>query len=621
LPLQVNQANAPNPGKPGHGKKTPPPPTNNAGIPTVSCAPALAGCDSISTSGGGAATNAHAMAATDNQLLYGQDIEPPDQGLCAGNGYVMELINLGEMQVFNSSLSPVSSPESLDALMGLTSLGYSSGGDISCLYDPDNGGHWFITEFVSTTSEASGGVFAGCFAGTLDSCREGVAVSSGNNPSTATWNTYFLDPNTINPTDPGAGYLLNDYAKIGNTANALLLFYDEFNQNPATIPACPAYGCGGFNGSQELALQKSALEAGSTTVNMVTENMGTDPSIQPPGGSCATTGACWYQNIPAQSPSDADFDNNNGGTGYTVGSLDFFGTGDNRVAVFDWTGLSNLDSSGCSTCSSIAFHDQLFTGVEPYLNEGAACPASAGGFCGLGAQKVGTLDLGSYCKKLVTGVKTPTCPENGIATNGDGTTQASYVGGQLSFAISTLVNETFGSSGEIHTGAAYWIVNTAAGTGTPTLTLAGQGYVAAAHEDLEFPTLAVGGTDGGLMSFTLSGNGGPTGADNGGFFPSSAYGRVTTSSAGLVGSTINVSAMGQGPQDGFTEYQPIGGIPRPRWGDYGGAVFVPGVGFYFASEDIPYPTCNPSYFYKVDRTCGGTRDQNANFGTTLNLAS
>ncbi len=621
LPLAVNQADAPNPGKPGSNKHNPPPPSSNAAIPTVSCAPALAGCDTISSSGGGATTNAHAMSATDNQLLYGEDIEPPDQGLCAGNGYAMEAINIGEIQVFDhSTLNPVSSAMSLDSLMGLTSRGWSSGGDIMCLYDPDHGGHWFITEFVSTNNEASGGAFTGCFAGTLDSCREGMAVSSGSNPLTSTWNVYFFDPNTLSPSDPGAGYLLNDFAKIGNTADALLLFYDEFNQS-STLPACPSYGCQGFNGSQEVALQKSALESGAATVNLVHENMGTDPTIQPPDGSCATgptAGAtCWYQNIPAQSPSDSDFDNNFGGTGFMVGSLDFLGTGDNRVAVFYWKGLSNLNSSGCSSCSAITFGHQLFTGVKPYMNEGADCPASEGGVCGLAAQRAGTLDLGSYCKKLVTGVKTPTCPENGIATNGDGTTQASYVGGHLYFAISTLLNEVFGGRGEIHTGGAYWIVSTAPFTGaTPTLALTSQGYVAAAHEDIEFPTLA-GGTAGALMSFTLSGNGGPTAADGGGYFPSSAYGRVTSTSAGLTGSTIDVTALGQGPQDGFSEYGPVGGIARPRWGDYGAAVFVPGAGFYFASEYIPYPTCAPTYFYKVDSTCGGTRDQNANFGTSL----
>jgi hypothetical protein len=627
LPLMASTDDAPDPFKPGlgHDKHNPPPPSSNAAIPVVTCAPILlSGCDTIGSSNGGATTNPHAMAAPLNPLLYGGDIEPPDQGLCAGNGFVMESINIGEIQVYDpTTLDPVSSPMSLDALMDLTAKGWSSGGDIGCLYDPDNGGHWFINEFVSTNDEASGGPFTGCFAGAPHSCREGIAVSSGNNPLTSTWNVYFLNPNTLSPNDPGAGFLLNDFAKMGNTSDALLLSYDEYNLGP-TLPDCPSYGCFGFNGSQELALQKSALESGSMTVNLVHENMGSDGAIQPPDGSCAsgpTAGAiCWYSDIPAQSPSDSDFDNAFGGMGFVVGSLEFTGGGDNRVAAFYWKGLSNLNSSNCASCSSISFGDQVFTG-EPYTDEGASCPAAEGGFCSLAAQKAGTLDLGTYCKKLVTGVMTPRCPENGIATNGDGTTQASYVGGHLYWAISTLVNEQFGSLNEIHTGAAYWIVSTSSFTGpSPTLTLASQGYVAAAHEDIEFPTLVGGRAFGNLMSFTLSGNGGPTGADNGGYFPSSAFGRVTNSSGGLVGSRIHISALGQGPQDGFTEYQPFFGPnePRPRWGDYGAAVFVPGVGFYFASEYIPYPTCNPTFYFRVDRTCGGTRDQNANFGTSLN---
>jgi hypothetical protein len=628
-PNQRGPHQVPHPAPPGKSEKgSPPPSVSSVNVPIVSCQPLGPGCDAISTSHGGASTNLYGLAATANGRLYGQDVEPPDQGLCAGNGYVMEATNIGEVQVFNSDLSPASPIVSLDSLMGLTSLGWSSGGDVMCLYDPDSGGHWFITEFVSTNSEASGGAFTGCFAGVLDACREGLAVSSNDNPLTTTWNVYFLDPNQLSPNDPGAGYLLNDFAKIGNTQDALLLFYDEFNLNPATVPACPAYGCLGFNGSQELALQKSALEAGATQVNMVHVNMGTDPAIQPPDGSCAsgpTAGiTCWYQDIPASSPSASDFDNNFGGTGFMVGSLDFTGEGDSRVAVFYWTGLSNLDSKNCRACSQIAFGGQVFTGVEPYMDEGAGCPASEGGVCGLGAQKAGTLDLGTYCKKLAaligyTGTA-PRCPEGGIASNGDGTTQASYAGGQIWFAISTLVNETFGPASEIHTGAAYWVVSPGATGPAPTFTLTNQGYVAAAHEDIEFPTL-VGGSaaEGAVMSFTLSGNGGPSGADGGGYFPSSAFSRVTASSVGSVGNTVYLTAMGQAPQDGFSEYVPTPATARPRWGDYGAGVYVPGVGFYFASEYVPYANCDPLYWYHVDETCGGTRDPFANYGTSVSF--
>ena len=594
-------------------------------FPTVNCAPAGPGCDAIGGSGG-AITNRHALAATANGNLFGEDIEPPDQGLCAGNGFVMEAINIGEIQVFNAKLKPVTGITSLGSLMGLTTKGWSSGGDIMCEYDASNGGHWFITEIVSTTSSP----FTGCFSipSPTDSCREGLAVSTTNNPMSTAWNIFFIDPNTLSPGDPGAGHFLNDYGKMGTTRDALLFFYDEFNFS-GSLPSCPSFGCEQFNGAQELAIQKSALELGFPIANLVHENMGTDPFLQTPDGSCftgSTAGVtCWYQVIPATSP-NGQFDNNYGGTGFMAATLDFDsftfgnGTGDNRAAVFYWTGLSSLNSAGCSACALISFGGQLFTGLESYTDSGQACPASLGNPCGMAPQRFGTLDLGTYCESFGLAATQP-CPEEGIATNGDGVTQASYAGGQVWFAISTLIDQTFGATSEVHVGAAYWVVGTSEfHGGTHLLTLTSQGYVAAAHEDLEFPTLVgAPGAWGALMSFTLSGNGGPTAADGGGFFPSSAYGRVTTSSGGLVGSEVQVTAVGAAPQDGFTEYQGLPGGIRPRWGDYGAAVFVPGKGFYFASEMIQYPNCNPAYFFGVDDTCNGTRDPFANFGTSINM--
>ena len=78
---------------------------------------------------------------------------------------MVETNNIGEILVFNTALNRLSAPIPFDTLMGLTSLGYSSGGDPSCVYDSSNGGHFFFTEIVSATSEANGGAFTGCFAG------------------------------------------------------------------------------------------------------------------------------------------------------------------------------------------------------------------------------------------------------------------------------------------------------------------------------------------------------------------------------------------------------------------------------------------------------------------------
>ena len=82
-------------------------------------------------------------------------------------------------------------------------------------------------------------------------------------------------------------------------------------------------------------------------------------------------------------------------------------------------------------------------------------------------------------------------------------------------------------------GAAYWVVDTGSFDRTGQFAITNQGYVSAAHEDLKMPAIATegtGGNDKAIMVFTLSGNGGPTAGNKGGFFPSTAYGRMTATS-------------------------------------------------------------------------------------------
>ena len=68
--------------------------------------------------------------------------------------------------------------------------------------------------------------------------------------------------------------------------------------------------------------------------------------VPTPDGTCASDNVlmpgitCWYQTIPAQAPDPTQYDNSHGGSGFMLGSLDFYGNGDNRFAVFDWTGLA-----------------------------------------------------------------------------------------------------------------------------------------------------------------------------------------------------------------------------------------------------------------------------------------
>lgn len=596
--------------------------------PSVSCQPLGPGCDSISLSSGGA-VSVKGINAVDSATMKPTvgNIEPPDQGLCAGNGSVAETNNIGEILVFNAALKRLSGVIPLDTIMGLSARGWSSGGDPSCEYDAQNGGHWFYTEFVSANSYANGGPFTGCFSAVASTCYEGIAVTVGKNPF-GPYNVYFLNAN-FNPKEPGYPYLLNDFAKIGLSRDAFMLFYDEFPQRGK------GFGGGFFNGAQEFAFDKNALETGAPTrlsngtpnpaFNVAFENMALFPT---PDGNCDGTNGgapgatCWYQVIPAQPPDPSQFDNSWGGSGLLLTSLDFFGNGDKRIAAFDWTGLSNLNSAHCSSCSKLKFGGTLISHVEFYWGVGQ-----------LAAQQAGPIPLGAVCGAagLPANPSTTSCPENGLATNGDGLSQVSEANGELWGAAPTEIKQTFGSSSEVHSGAAYWVVNTGSFDKNQVFTLTDQGYVSPAHEDVEFPAIGAegafsqdGGDGGAIVSFTLSGNGGPTHADGGGFFPSSAYGRINTASGGLVGSQVNVAALGQAPDDGFTEYAdyPAFQNSRPRWGDYGAAIYLPGTrNVYFASEYIQYANCTGSAFnFNGNPTCGGTREGQSNWGTSVNVA-
>jgi hypothetical protein len=595
-------------------------------LPSVSCPGP--GCDSISTSPGGA-TGVKGLNAVDSASLstnFIGDVEPPDQGLCAGNGYVAEANNIGEILVYNTALQRQSAPIPLDTVMGLTARGWSSGGDPVCEFDPSNGGHWFFDEIVSASTEQSGGPFNGCFTGTKAStCYEGIAVTDGASPF-GPYHVYFVNAN-YNPNEPGYPYLLNDFAKISVTRDAFLMFYDEFPLNGSV----PGLGGGFFNGAQELAFDKAALEQGdpvtlsngqpNPSFNVAIENMGL---LSTPDGTCAGSAGvdCWAAVIPAQPADAGQFDNSHDGSGFMMDTLDFNSfaglptSGDNRIAVWDWTGLAHLGSQGCSSCGAIRFGGQLFSGVESYNDP----------FNTVGAQKAGPIPLGDECGKagLTTSPSIRSCPEYGIETNGDFMTQVSQAQGQLWGSTPTEVNQTFTSgSSEVHQAVAYWVVGTGSFDQTGVFSLTSQAYVSAAHEDLEMPAMAAEGTGGdgkAIMLFTLSGNGGPTGANNGGFYPSTAYGRLTATSSGLTGSVINIADAGQSPQDGFTEYLGYPGTLFPRWGDYSEGIYLPGGTdrIYFANEYIQYPNCTGRAFTLTIGTCGGTRDGYANWGTSVN---
>jgi hypothetical protein len=351
-------------------------------------------------------------------------------------------------------------------------------------------------------------------------------------------------------------------------------------------------------------------------------------TLATPDGTCAGSSGvdCWVAVIPAQPADSGQWDDSYGGSGFMVGALDFTSfagqpsSGDNRLGVWYWRGLSALDSSRCSSCSSVKFGGDLFTNTDPYYD-----PENSSGVGYLAPQKPGPIPLGDECGPA--GLSTfgpPNCPEGGIETNGDFMTQVSQAQNKLWAPMTTEVNQLFNPGpAEIHQGAIYWVIDTHSYDETGKFAIRNQGYVSAAHEDIEMPAMAAEGTGGNgkaIMLFTVNGDGGAPQSYSGGLYPSTGYGRLTADSGGLIGSVINVADAGQSPQDGFSEYQGYPAV-RPRWGDYSWGIYMPDGSdrLYFANEYIQYPNCTGSAFdWNMIGTCGGTRDGQANWGTSVN---
>ena len=119
------------------------------------------------------------------------------------------------------------------------------------------------------------------------------------------------------------------------------------------------------------------------------------------------------------------------------------------------------------------FGGQLFSGVNRYYDPETV---NTGGI--FAPQKTGPIPLGDECGAAGLSSDDASCPEGGLATNGDNLTQVSQAQGQLWAATSTQLAQTYtGANAEIHMGAVYWVVGTHSFDKTGKFTLTSQGYV------------------------------------------------------------------------------------------------------------------------------------------------
>ncbi len=543
----------------------------SSGFPQNAASASAGGSTSASTDAqDGVAQSVKGLNAHDLAITHGFVAEPPDQGLCAGNGFVIEMTNLN-LKIFDANLNAVSGPMVLETFFGDGLAFGASGGDVTIQGDPrcywDAGTHrWFLSQLVLDLSNNTG--------------QFQIAVSTTSNPS-GTYNLYALDDtDNFNPGCPCFG----DQPTMGANHDAIFITTNEFSINNPV-----------FNGAVMYAIDKEALADGADSANTVTDFIGlTVPTPEwTATKNCISTNGlyCWASVRPTSSPTSGD--RRFGGVEYLLSALDFAGTHDNRIALWAATNTSSISSDSPNIGLS-----EVVLKSEAYI------------FPSLARQKAGPIPLGDSgrysCEPHPCATPTPQA-EGMIQTNDDQIQSAVYADGLVWGGLNT----TMPIVSKGHVGIAYFVVHpnlTANGLGAG---ISKQGYLVAAGNDVEFPSIGVDSQGKGLISFTLSG---PA------FYPSSAYATIDQSGAGKV----KVAALGQSPQDGFTEYEfengGVGAGPyRPRWGDYSAAVAV-GQTIYFAGEYIQYANCSDAAF-ATDTTCGGTRSRAANWGTAVNKLS
>jgi hypothetical protein len=480
-------------------------------------------------------------------------LEPPDQGLCVGNGFVVEPINTA-FAVYSEGGRQLTAPTALNQFYlrspeidRTTNTVGDFLSDPKCYWDPV--GHRFIQTILEMDAPGPSNTFP-----FFQRSHVLVAVSRTGNP-TGAWNLYSIDTSDdgMNGTPSHTQCpCLPDQPLLGANRDGVFISTNEF-QNDAQFF---------FNGGQIYGLGRAALESGASRVVFTHLDVGTVPtrdanlpfwgSIQP---SVSVNPRSGTELLMTGGPED-QFQNN--------------APLDNRIAAWSLTGTGSLRGS----------HPRLRLSHVVLRSETYGLPINTGA-----TQKFGPTPLRDTLNSPPINGNEPLEKING---NDSRMNQVVNLNGVLFGGVNTTV---VSRTGPARVGIAFFAVGA---VGTPAGIFAQilhQGYVAVNGENVLFPSIAVNRAGVGAMAFTLSG---PH------FFPSAAYVRFAF---GRTFGPIHISGAGVLPEDGFTGYKAVFDSPTPgvaRWGDYSAAVFADGA-IWMGNEFIP----------------GTPRTVNANWGTFL----
>jgi hypothetical protein len=493
-------------------------------------------------------------------------LTPPDQGMCVGNGQVVEAIN-NAIRVYDTSGKPLDETASVNQFFwGDHFINRSTGvnsphsmGDLSCIYDA--GSNRFYIAGFDQVVDAAGNALGPSF---VD-----FAVSD---PGTALggWTIYQVD--TTNDGTDGTPSHPNcpcfaDYPHIGADANGFYITTNEYSSFP--------FGAF-YNGANVYVFDKFTL--------------GTGPNLA--GGAMFNTartdlykGTLYdgFTLAPALASGTAYAPN----TMYFLSSDSFSGDvpiDSEQILVWKIANTSLIHSNPAGL--------QLTHTTVPVATYFPPPPSD---------QKPGSVPLAdclnvTACAKVALGTPDK-YKEYEFAFDSSDTRmlQSAYANGKLWGALDTAVDV----GGVTKAGIAYYVVDPGSNS------LVKQGTLAVAGNNVSYPALGVTSSGNAVMAMTLVGHD---------YFPSAAYVRLDDQ-PGTPVSGVTVVGAGKGPDDDFSGYRGFQ-YNFPRWGDYGAASVV-GNTVWIASEYIAQTCTLAQYEAAPFGTCNNTRTALANWSTHI----
>jgi hypothetical protein len=297
-------------------------PRTSSVLKSHTAAPSSSG-QALATASSSLAANFNGTSSRDSEVTnFGQEFEPPDQGLCVGNGYVVDMVN-SAYTVYRPNGNVVTGPFNINGPFDEGLLEFTS--DPRCMYDPATNTWFAVVLFINGANTVG---------------RVDLSVNTSGDP-TKPWTTYQINTTdnggSTGPKHPGCP-CFGDQPTLGFDSQNVYITTDEFSiLGPQ------------FNGAQIYAIARSDLL--NTGLPMTPAHFVHFDNLSI-GGSLANTIQPAIKE-PSSAPAE-----------YFLNSLDPTGTFDQRIGVWAMTNRGAVANGGKPKLSSLVLNSEAY-GIPP----------------------------------------------------------------------------------------------------------------------------------------------------------------------------------------------------------------------------------------------------------------